>query len=471
MAKILIVLPYSGRGFGGGLAVFNADITKAFADQQHDVRLLTMDFGNPKINPDPKDHGITADKLLFIKDVAVQGMKDPGGASGENDRNTLYALFNKEEFLLQPAVKAAIAGKDSWIPEIIIGHSRFSGPAAIVLKEKLYPRAKALYFMHSYPVEGSALSGYEVYGEKLDTSVAQQKFDMEKAWMPRANLVVAVGPLIRSGVELILQEAKSNVRIHECIGGVNTTNKPVSPTDFPKDGSARLLFLGRASAPIKGLEGLVQAALELRDLPISIVVRYWDDRTFTAGVVTKKDVQDFIDGVLHTGAKIKVTLEDKTIDPAQEVRNNYHGLLMPSYIEHFGLVPFDALGNGVPVLVNEISGAGMFLGDTTRFGAYGPPCVVADFDAPHPLKPADYLQNVAPTAFDKRPEAWAAAIKTFVGEIPQRFEGAAHIYEVLTGYSWEDCARGIVNAIVVDPLPDKSLVTVQQAKGAITALK
>ena len=78
---------------------------------------------------------------------------------------------------------------------------------------------------------------------------------------------------------------------------------------------------------------------------------------------------------------------------------------MPSYIEHFGLVPFDGLAHGVPVLINELSGAAMFLGDETRFGDLGKPSIVEDFDPnkKRPLKPSDYRKR-CPDAFNNRRE-------------------------------------------------------------------
>jgi glycosyltransferase involved in cell wall biosynthesis len=464
MANILIVLPYSGRRFGGGVAVFNAEITKALKLENHDVKLLTMRLPD-KLNPLSDEHGNA--ELLYIENDRTLQMVDPGGASGDEDRNLLYKLFNSEEVLLSEAVRTTIQA-GAWSPDIIIGHSRFSGPAAILLREKWFKKAKAVYFVHSIPVEGSVLKGYEAYEEPITSEVALQKFEMEKAWMPRANLVVAVGPLIRAGVAMILQQAKSSVRVHECIGGVDTDLEPVK---YEPKKTVDLLFLGRASAPIKGLEDLLLAALKLKDEDICIDVRYWDDRTYAADrTVNRQNVQEWVDGLLGDESKrhIRVNIKEKTTNVRDEVRT-HHGLLMPSYIEHFGLVPFDALGHGIPVLVNEISGAGMFLGDETRFGKYGPPCVVMDFDLrlKRPLQPANFLVNVAKDAFDNRPDAWAKAIHEFAQNVPARFAGAHEIHRILKGFSWRDCAQGIIAGAAED---GDSLITVQGGNGTILKL-
>lgn len=460
MANILMVLPYSGRKFGGGLAVFNAALTKALMEEGHDVRLLTMELPAP-CAPGGEEHGNA--RILCIENEVTRQMRDPGGAAGEDERALLYKLINSKQVLLDPKVHALVR-EDGWSPQVIVGHSRFSGPAAIKLKQAWFPEAKAAYFVHSIPVEGSVLSGYEAYEERITSEVAERKFQKEKKWMPQADLVVAVGPLILAGVTMILQQANARVPVHECIGGVEMGADPV---DFvPPYPTVKLLFLGRASAPIKGLEDLVLAALKLRVRNICIDVRYWDDRTYSAErTVRRADVQAWVDGVLGPmrDRNIRVNILDKTTEVSEEVRA-HHALLMPSYIEHFGLVPFDALAHGVPVLVNEISGAGLFLGDERRFGQFGPPCVVRDFapDKARPLRPADFLGDVARDAFDERPDAWARAIADLADHLEQRYKGARKILKVLKGYSWQDCARAFVTASLAS-----RQVTVQGGGGEV----
>ncbi|WNG20942.1 glycosyltransferase [Cystobacter fuscus] len=441
MTKILIVLPYSGRDFGGGLAVFNAALTKALKVQGHDVKLLTLELPE-KCSPKAEEHGGAT--LLHIPNATTKAMSDPGGAAGEKDRNTLYDLFNKPEVVCAPSVKELFG---AWVPEVIIGHSRFSGPAAIHLKDTFFKSAKVAYFVHSIPVEGSVLAGYEAYEENIDAKVAQAKVKLEQEWMPRADVVVPVGPLIGAGVRYYMPKGHLPA-IHECIGGVDVEPTPVPYAASP---TLKLLFLGRASAPIKGLEDLLLAALKLRLHDITIDIRYWDDRAYSHGKVTSENVQHFVDGVLGKPETrvIRVNILGKTNDVMAEVKK-YHAILMPSYIEHFGLVPFDALACGVPVLANELSGAGMFLSDEAIFGKDGGVFVVKDFDPrlSRPLKPADFLGPVARDAFDHRPQAWADAIENLKTNLQTRFTQANNCYGILKGYKWEHCARAVVAAVL-----------------------
>jgi glycosyltransferase involved in cell wall biosynthesis len=461
--KILIVLPYSGRNFGGGLAVFNAALTKALKAEGHDVKLLTMEL-KTECSPQPEEHGGAT--LLQIKNSQTKAMTDPGGAAGEKDRTMLYDLFNNKNIVCDPAVKELLG--TTWVPDIITGHSRFSGPAAIHLKKTWFNSAKVAYFVHSIPVEGSVLAGYKAYEENINTEVAKAKVKQEQEWMPQADVIVPVGPFIGAGVRYYMPKG-ANPAIHECIGGVDVEPTAVSYT--APNTALNLLFLGRASAPIKGLEDLLLAALELRQHDIRIDIRYWDDREYSKGKVGSEDVQKFVDGLLgkKEERKIEVNILGKTNDVKGEVKK-YHAILMPSYIEHFGLVPFDALACGVPVLANEISGAGMFLSNKDIFGEDGEVFVVKDFDdrLPRPLKPADFLGLVARDAFDKRPEAWANAITNLQTHLQTRFTQAKNCYEILKDYKWEHCAKAVVTA-ALESQPGRA--TVQGRTGVLIKKK
>ncbi|MET4676788.1 MULTISPECIES: glycosyltransferase [unclassified Luteibacter] len=476
MSNILIVLPFSGRTFGGGLAVFNQEFTRALLASRtgerprHSVKLLTLnltDASRPppaeSINPTSENHG--GAEIIFLND-APTNLVNPRGIDSE--REGLYAWINDPAKLLAKAdiLATKIGGKDkSWVPDIIIGHSRFSGPAAILLKQQLFRTAKVNYFLHSYPVEGTVLTGYNAYHEQIDTASAARKIAMEAEWMKKADVVVPVGPFLRAGALKLLGGAK--VRVHECIGGTDGKEAQATFNDPGRDGRRKILFNGRANAPIKGLEDILLAAQTLRDdpacPPIDISVRFWESKDFyppaqdaprTAGthVVDVAYVQEFANAIVGrqgTSDKITVTIGAATKEIMNEVRAS-HGVLMPSYIEHFGLVPIEALGVNVPVLVNEVSGSGMFLADAHRFGTAGGHCVVADFHKRvSPSVPDDFLDpaRVPSRAFDARPTAWAAAIKALVLNLPNRFAEAKTLGNTLReNYTWTHCAEGVVNA-------------------------
>jgi glycosyltransferase involved in cell wall biosynthesis len=496
MSNILIVLPFSGRTFGGGLAVFNQEFTRALLAGNapgRSVKLLTLnltDASRPPpaepINPTTANHG--GAEVIFLNDAPIN-LVNPRGI--DRERDDLYKRFNNPDVLFadEEALATKIGGPDrTWVPDIIIGHSRFSGPAAILLKKRLYSHAtnkvNVNYFLHSYPVEGTVLTGYNAYHEQIDTVTAALKIEDEAEWMKQADVVVPVGPFLRAGALKLLGGAK--VRVHECIGGTDATEAKATFSDPGSDGRRTILFNGRANAPIKGLEDILLAAQTLRDdaecPPIDIRIRFWESKDFyppeqqaprTPGtqVVDVAYVQEFANAIVRRPGpadKVTVTVGAATTEIMNEVRAS-HGVLMPSYIEHFGLVPVEALGVGVPVLVNEVSGAGMFLADTQRFGDAGAKCVVADFHTRvSPSAPDDFLDpaRVPSDAFDARPTAWAEAIKALVLHLPDRFDEAKALGETLReNYTWAHCAEGVVGANRVDYAI--SAITRQGPKGVV----
>lgn len=56
MANILIVSPFSGAKFTGGLAVVNEQLTKALVAENHEVKLLTFQL-NEKVTATKEGHG------------------------------------------------------------------------------------------------------------------------------------------------------------------------------------------------------------------------------------------------------------------------------------------------------------------------------------------------------------------------------------------------------------------------------
>lgn len=520
---ILIVLPYSGNQFGGGLAVLNQKLTKALAGLQHRVKLVTMELPEP-LAPIPDEHAPA--ELISIPNDETRVMNDAGGPKGDKDRNRLYALINDESVILDEALIARIR-LGGFEPKLIIGHSRFSGPAAISLKKR-FLEARVAYLLHSFPVEGSALVGYEAYEEaSVGPEVAATKMKEEGKWMPKADIVVGMGPLITAGALLILEDEKvKSPRVHEAIPGIELKEK-YEPVEYAPKPVPNLLLCGRGSAPIKGLEDLLLAVRWLWDekCPVHVDVLWWADkeyknptpRTFgndgkkltggkgqwalPAGVelqafrrnlswleetiesealqfttrgIDLRGAQTWIDEMMGISTiqrdlsslkleRLVTLLEGRKGDAVEETYRAHDATLMPSYIEHFGLVPFESLSHGVPVLCNQVSGAGMFLGDSDRFPIWGPPCVVHDFTGSM-NDPRDFLVDVPITAFDKRPRTWGKAIKKLVQELEERFLGAGKLLEKLKAYTYDDFARSLVAA--ADPKFDHTL-TKQGGNGEV----
>ena len=457
MAKILVVLPFSGAAVGAGLAIVNAQLTKALAAEGHDVKLLTLTL--PKNSwPTQDEHGRA--QIIQYPDETARMMVQPN--SDDEERAKLYDIINA----LPDKANPAQLGLDDWQPDIIIGHSRFSGPAAVKLRNRYFPKAQVLYFVHSIPIEGVIVAGYGV--NKPETS--EQKQIMEVQWMTQADVIVPVGPLIRLGVEKMLAEAYPNptqpFRVHEFIAGV-TMPERTGPTEKPDklDGAPELLMIGRADAPLKGFEDMIIAAQTLRDNKVNIRLRI---RGYGKDPVAVKRVQEFVtttlDGRTQGGSPDPMTLRIEVL-PLTDTRDQLFvdiqradGVLMPSYLEHFGLSPMDGLAFGKPILVNELSGFGMFIGDPQRFGKCGAACVVRDYTGQEqPLTMAN-LEPPAKDVFDGRPDVWAIAMQDLVTNQRDRAMDAERLAKQLDGYRWSYT----VAALLASTQPDYRRRTTKQ---------
>ncbi|MEU1627741.1 glycosyltransferase family 4 protein [Streptomyces sp. NPDC020096] len=385
--RILIVSDVSGPGLGG-VPVFNQELTEALA-REHDVTLLTADRDTIP-HPGAKIVSIGVPEGVEMRDALAE-------AAARDPRS--YGLADPEQ---SPY-------------DLIIGHSRFSGPAAAALRENWYPNARVAHFLHTSPERLDALKGQPQKGVT--------KAEIECEVMQKVDLVVGVGPLLTEEARRLSTQAGARVPgSHELIPGTKI-DEPVQYSG-PKD-RLNLLVMGRTDDPIKGVDDALAAVNLLRSegLDVHLTVRGADPASL-------QRIQQQAERL--AGGREAVTVLPFTKDSA-ELRNDIRGadaVIMPSKHEGFGLVATEAAGHGVPILVNEESGAARFLGDPQRIPSeIGKPCVVAE--PPDP---------------DMRPEAWADAISRLKEELPQRQQNAMQLREALKGYSWDHSAHALTEA-------------------------
>jgi glycosyltransferase involved in cell wall biosynthesis len=477
--KILIILPFSGAQFTGGLAVVNEQITKELVQLGYPVKLLTYQLADEWMAT-AEGHGLNKGDLLVIEDEETLAFATPGNGAGGSDRDKLYEKINSEEVILGKQVADLL---DNWTPNIIIGHSRFSGKAAVLLRDSKYTDAKVGYFLHSYPlVEGKLLTGYEAFQENKSIEDAQVKLQNEKEWIGQADVVLTMGPLLRLAALSMLEEG-CRARVHEVISGISKETREYPELD--KEGPVTLLLCGRASAPVKGYQDIVLAALKLRNMhrdddtvltrKVLINVRGMGEQTYAAHssqgpfemvgqdlqasqeyediAVDANSVQEWTEGVFGVfeeqqaqAVRIRV-LGTVSKDIIMEEYKKSHGVLTAAYFEHFGLVPFEALSMGRPVLISELSGSGQFLSDG-RCEAIGKECVVMDLGQ-HVEQPLNktILEEIPDAALEERADVWCDAIQKLVNNIDERIESAGRLFSLLEeNYTSEHFAQSIVEA-------------------------
>ncbi|MFE7657295.1 glycosyltransferase [Streptomyces bottropensis] len=410
--NILVVSDNSGRGEGGA-EVFNQELAEALA-RRHNVTLFTA-------NPDmPAHEGIQ-------RTVHTQPpMIDPGpGAGGEprpmERRDWLEELSGRDPQqygLEDPAAQPY---------DLIIGHSRFSGPAAAGLRENWYQDARLVHFLHTSPQRLPYVR--DLTPEQADAKAAKDSA-IERRLMERSDVVAGVGPLLAQASRDLSAEGVSVPHSHEFVPGTKIY-EPVQHD--PEPDRLNLLVMGRVNDPLKGVKDAAEAVARLNEAGVAVhlTVRGVPEREMEReGKLLRK----------LSGGNVTVKGRTSSVEELNEDIRAAHAMIMPSKHEGFGMVASEGLGHGVPVLVNEESGAALFLQDADRFPPeIGGVCVVNE-----------------PTDGTSRARAWMQAIHQLKQDLPQRQAGALRIREILHQYSWEHAAAATVQAAMEQtPLPHR----------------
>ncbi|MFF9775103.1 glycosyltransferase [Streptomyces sp. NPDC013978] len=420
--NILVVSDNSGRGEGGA-EVFNQELAEALA-RRHNVTLFTA-------NPDmPAHQGIQ--RTVHTQPPII----DPGpGAEGEpkpmERRDWLEELAGRDP------QQYGLEDPSAQPYDIIIGHSRFSGPAAAGLRENWYQDARLVHFLHTSPERLPYVRG--LTPEAADAKAAKDSA-IERGLMERSDVVAGVGPLLAQASRDLSAQGVNVPHSHEFVPGTKIYD-PVRHDPAPE--TLNLLVMGRVGDPLKGVDDAAEAVRRLNEagLQVHLTVR---------GIRPEELEEQFERLEDLTGGNVTVKPRTKSVDELNEDIRASHAMIMPSKHEGFGMVASEGLGHGVPVLVNEESGAAQFLQDPERFPPeIGRPCVVTE-----------------PTDGSSRAQMWMQAIRQLRQDLPARQAGALRMREILQQYSWEHAAEATVQAAMEQtPLPHRDprdLVTAQE---------
>jgi glycosyltransferase involved in cell wall biosynthesis len=409
--RVLVVAHASGRSAGlGGLPVVSGELTATLAGLEGtDVTLLTFEGTEP--HAEAKMATIERGKLSAHGHLLQLSWRDWPDKLG-----------------LPPA------GSDPY--DVVIGHSRFSGPAAKNIRNRWYRFAKLVYVMHTPAEEYAQIQG--------DPQRAAKYAEEEKDVVHNADLVVGVGPML---TDLARELEVSGGRVpsyHELIPG--SFEREAIPVPEPT-GRFNLLFsTPRLDDPVKGYDDLLLVVKQLRDegLPVRLTVR----GVRPGGL---QNEAERVRRVLDTPDVVE--LRPFSMDAA-ELRTDFeqtHLVVMPSVVEGYGMVASEAAEHAVPVLVPERSGFGQLLRDRQRFpGGIGEPSVVRDAG----------LEGQA------RIDAWKSAIKAAASHYPGRREAAVRIREIQQHFTWQHAAKAVAAAMAAAN-PGAQRYTIQAADGVV----
>ncbi|MFE2531554.1 glycosyltransferase family 4 protein [Streptomyces sp. NPDC059371] len=399
MARILVVSNESGMGLGG-VPVFNKLITEGLAENQaHKVDLLY-------VTDKPQVHG--AATVRTVPPV-----------EGEDKMDTILKAAQRDP------TEFGLPAKGEGQYDIVIGHSRFSGPAASAMQSAWYPDAVHMNFLHTSPEkleQAKITDPNDPAMVQMRTDAGQAKVKIEKDILRKARVGVGVGGALTEDVQRIQAmnaEAKS---WHDLVPGGETV-KTFSPPS-PKE-QFNVLLMGRMDDPMKGGGDALAAVKHLNDngKKVHLTIR-------GANPEKLQETQARADS--QAGGPGRVTVKPFTKDK-QDLVNDMHAnhvVIMPSKTEGFGLVATEAAAHCIPILVNRDSGAAKFLQDPARGAAHlGKDSVV--------MTPEDASQ---------RHIAWADAIGNVADNWSERKIGARELHNVLKDYTWENAGTALVQA-------------------------
>lgn len=252
---------------------------------------------------------------------------------------------------------------DGVVPDVVIGHSRITGPQAMALTEEHYRQAVRVHFVHMAPKDNE---WWKPARKDDPAAISEERSRVERQLARGAGCVVAVGPRLHLWLQRHLAVDNSIREPVRLDPGFDVPGRGAAPRDAPvrgvPGGVPQILLLGRlADASVKGLDIAAKAvghALGLRSAgsdEVELLLR--GAPPGTAKALRKKFVK------WSQQPSLGVDVWNYT-DDARAIRDDIARsslVLMPSRAEGFGLVGLEAIVAGCPVLVSDRSGLGMLL--------------------------------------------------------------------------------------------------------------
>ncbi|MFF4588186.1 helix-turn-helix domain-containing protein [Streptomyces sp. NPDC001388] len=245
------------------------------------------------------------------------------------------------------------------VPDVVIGHGRKTGEAALWLVEDHFRDAKLLHFFH---VISDRVEFEKGDGPDSDPmAVAEQRIQRELVIARRAALAIGVGPVLHHYLRDRLRGAQrpEPLRFDPGFDALGVAPEPPPPSD-----TVRVLLVGRLSlreARVKGLDiaaralGYAMGQRGANDPEVELVLR---------GVESGqgRGLVDAVRAWAGTPA-LRVTPRPYSSDRTTLTQDLHHAnvVVMPSRTEGFGLVGLEAITMGVPTLISKRSGLGAML--------------------------------------------------------------------------------------------------------------
>lgn len=381
------------RSGAGGLSSFNRSLCQALSMAGHDVRCLVFE-------PEPYDRQLAKKAGVELVEVSRK--------LGFNDQ---LALARKPKL------------PDGWIPDIIIGHGRVTGPAAAALAEDHFPTARRLHVIHMAPDE---IEWFKPDRADDAGTRAAERTRIECDLARSASFTAAVGPRLHD--RFLNELAPFSTALLQIDPGFDDDD--VTPMGPPPGSPLKILVAGRAEDfELKGLDIAASAYGAVEE-------RWTDQRELELVVRGAPEGQAetlrtrLLSFAGRTKANIVVRPYNRENDQLNADFRRASVVLMPSRKEGFGLVGLEAIVAGIPLIVSSESGLAMLLKQS--------------------LPSKDWKRMVVPVQNDSRAdrENWAAATISILGDREAAFQHAAMVREAMaTQCNWEKATRALVTAL------------------------
>jgi len=312
-------------------------------------------------------------------------------------------------------------------PDYVVGHDHVTGRGALRIRNCFFPDATYIHVLHTIPIESEP--------HKLNPSAQPAVYGLMKDRQQRemciaADVLLAVGPRIFERLGSLLGGSKN---IHQLVPGLSQElisigkclTAPLSP---------RVLWIGRTEdRQLKGLPAFMHMAHLLQYEKL-------DGVRFPKMVVrglSPETIGDEIKqlSIIAPVEKRAVEWHPYTTEQAELLRDYQAAscFVMPSVFEAFGLVAFEAIAVGLPVIISSESGVGRFLLERHKGirGGIGLPddAVLDVYDDP------------AHTARE-----WCDAIRRRLKDPKAAFDEAALLRDRLeSAVTWEACTAELVD--------------------------
>jgi glycosyltransferase involved in cell wall biosynthesis len=377
--------------------------------------------------------GVAAFNQSLVAALAEAGcptaclVKSPTREDVEEASRLGVTIFAAEQTPAGPSMMLDSAALQAFRPQLVIGHDRFTGPAAWVHVRRYQPEAVLAHIVHTAPAELERFKG-----AADATAKAEERERVTRQIAIDADIIAAVGPRLRRYTEDLLEDGVSRhsvLQLDPGLGPVDDRRRSTPP-------KRQVLVLGRTDdLELKGIDIAARAVAALpayQGHPVGLLVR-------GAAPAECDSLHRTLVGLSGLAReRLDVRAFTTRRDELRRDLARAAVCVMPSRVEGFGLVALDAIAAGTPVLASAKSGVAELLRD--RLGRFADPMITEIEDDPE---------------VDVR--AWRTAIDRIVADPQAAFRYADEVrLRLAAELSWRHTAETLLNEVSALPYRERA---------------